>query len=134
MNKDDSKSFILKWSENFPYDRWWRIKHGVAFLSEEHKKISFVEQYLEYQEDMLFKQIETQLSNNKKDIDPYIPNKGDIFKKVSYDNYVEENKITPTTFEEDIKRFREDADGMKKRLSEALAKRNGKGQESKNNN
>jgi hypothetical protein len=60
---DDFDNFILKWNERLPVDRWWREKHKVAFLSEEHKKMNPIDIYLEYREDKMYMELR---ENNSK--------------------------------------------------------------------
>jgi endonuclease III len=69
MNKED----ILKWNNMFPIDRWWRQKHKVPFMSEQHKNIRFTDQLFEYKEDKFFDEYIEKLK--------YEPNKGDFLIK-----------------------------------------------------
>lgn len=48
------KDFVLRWNQSHPVDLWWRKKHNVAFMSKEHKSISFLQQAFEYHEDKLY--------------------------------------------------------------------------------
>jgi len=52
--KDDIESFIYKWNANYPIDRWWREKHKIAFNSPEHRVVSFLDVYIEWQEEQLY--------------------------------------------------------------------------------
>ena len=47
----DIKSFVHRWNINYPIDHWWRKKHSIAFNSEEHRVVSFLDQLVEYIED-----------------------------------------------------------------------------------
>lgn len=53
----DLKDFVINWNTNFPIDRWWRQKYKVAFNSPEHRKISFLDIRIEWEEDILFEKI-----------------------------------------------------------------------------
>lgn len=97
MTIDELKTFMIQWNNRFPYDRWWRKKHGVAFMSEEHKKSSFIAQRMEFEEDSMF--IEIYEKESKKETDPYIPNIGDWLK----------SSQSETIEEFDIEAFREEA-------------------------
>lgn len=52
------KDFLIEWNYYFPLDRWWREKHNVAFLSEEHQKITQLQITYEYLEIELFNRFE----------------------------------------------------------------------------
>lgn len=52
------KQKVLKWNSNFPIDRWWREKHGIAFSSPAHREVSFMDMYFEYIEDSVYMNIE----------------------------------------------------------------------------
>jgi hypothetical protein len=55
--KDDINSFIYRWNATYPIDRWWREKHNIAFNSPEHRVVSFLDIYIEWQEDQLYTKI-----------------------------------------------------------------------------
>lgn len=78
MNADDIRAYVVRWNNKFPCDRWWRQKHGVAFGSPEHREISFIDQYFEFIEDMMF----SELQEERKKANEYIPNEGDFMKVV----------------------------------------------------
>ncbi len=50
------KSSTIDWNNRFPLDRWWRKKYNVSYLSEEHRKSTFFNQYFEYLEDESYKE------------------------------------------------------------------------------
>ena len=52
--KDDITAFIYKWNATYPIDRWWRERHKVAFNSPEHRVVSFLDIYVEWQEEQLY--------------------------------------------------------------------------------
>ena len=52
--KDDITSFIYKWNATYPIDRWWRERHKIAFNSPEHRVVSFLDIYVEWQEEQLY--------------------------------------------------------------------------------
>lgn len=74
MSKDELRKFITQWNNRFPYDHWWREKHSIPFLSEEHRKANFLFQRMEFEEDIMMEE----LRNKPKDT--YTPNIGDFFK------------------------------------------------------
>ena len=52
----DLRKFIIKWNNDYPIDFIWRKKYGVAFGSQEHRQMSFL--------DMLFDLEEEKMMNN----------------------------------------------------------------------
>jgi hypothetical protein len=52
--ENDIDSFIYKWNAMYPMDRWWRERHKIAFNSPEHRVVSFLDIYTEWQEDRLY--------------------------------------------------------------------------------
>lgn len=46
-------NFLIQWNNQFPIDRWWRVKHNVAFGSIEHKQANFIQMFLEFREDKM---------------------------------------------------------------------------------
>lgn len=56
LNNDNSfrqevDNFITQWHSNFIIDLWWRKKHNVAFGSDAHRSMNFIDMYIEYRED-----------------------------------------------------------------------------------
>lgn len=101
-SKEDLKTFIVRWNNKFPLDRWWRKKHNIAFMSEEHKKCSFFSQLLEFEEDRMFREI---LEEERKEVE-YTPNIGEWLKD-SYD-YAEEQGGSGEITQSQIDAFREE--------------------------
>lgn len=86
MSCDDIKQYIIAWNNRFPYDRWWRLKHGVAFMSPEHREANFLFQVIEFQEDLLYKEFAEKGRDGKE----YRPNCGEYFKDIDVTNLPEE--------------------------------------------
>ena len=55
--KDDVRNFIFGWHE-FPLDYWWRKKYNIPFGSQQHRSMSFIDMYVEYQEELLLRESE----------------------------------------------------------------------------
>lgn len=72
----DFESFILEWNIENPVDRWWRSKHGIAFNSASHREVSFIDMYMEFYEDQLYRKVSESAEKKKKD--PYIPGSHDF--------------------------------------------------------
>lgn len=54
---DNIRDFIFDWHE-FPLDYWWRKKYNIPFGSQQHRSISFIDMYVEYQEELLLRESE----------------------------------------------------------------------------
>lgn len=55
--KNKLRDKVLEWNNAHPIDLWWRRKHNVAFMSKEHKSISFLQQAFEYHEDKMYEEV-----------------------------------------------------------------------------
>ena len=73
MKFDEYEKFVLLWNNKFPLDRWYREKHGIPFMSEEHRRVSFLTMRLEWAEEQLLKKAERE--------EEYTPNKNDYLKE-----------------------------------------------------
>ena len=65
LNNDNSfrqevDNFITQWHSNFIIDLWWRKKHNVAFGSEAHRSMNFIDMYIEYREDEKIRRLREQ--------------------------------------------------------------------------
>jgi hypothetical protein len=76
----DVKSFIINWNNRFPVDRWWRVKHGIAFNSTEHQEFCFIDMYVEFLEDRMFDEIANK-NSGKTDEEKYVPGTGNFLRK-----------------------------------------------------
>lgn len=106
MNLEELDRFIIKWNNNFPLDRWWRQKHNIGFLSPEHLQISFINQLLEYREDLLYKK---SFEEKNKEENDYIPNTGNWLKR-PYDKETF-SKFDIDSFREEAERLRQEGNG-----------------------
>lgn len=79
------KEFVIQWSLTFPIDRWWRERHKIAFNSQSHREVSFLDMRFEFEEYILnSKTIEFSL---------YKPDKGDYIKPIDdFGEIKDENK------------------------------------------
>lgn len=89
MNKDSVRDYVIQWNSRFPVDRWWRKKYNKSFNSLDHRKSSFLDQLIEYEEDILFRELQEESE--------YIPGSGDWLRE-----------RVPQTIEEDIKSLRDE--------------------------
>lgn len=55
--KDEIRDFIVNWHD-FPLDYWWRKKYNIPFGSQRHRSMSFIDMYVEYQEELLLRESE----------------------------------------------------------------------------
>lgn len=53
----DPKKHMEIWNINLPVDRWWRVKHGIAFGSKAHLEANFIDMLMEFEEDKLFREL-----------------------------------------------------------------------------
>ncbi len=74
MKRSELTQSVISWNNRFPLDRWWRIKHNVAFMSPAHRESSFLEQLFEFEEDRLF------IEGTQEETDKYVPGVGDFLK------------------------------------------------------
>lgn len=64
VSRADIESFIYKWNNDYPIDRWWREKHKVSFNSPAHRVVSFLDMYIEWTEDQIFDKVRTNTIKN----------------------------------------------------------------------
>lgn len=57
---ENLRSLVIKWNNEHPVDYWWRKRYNVAFGSEQHKQMSFIEMTFEYVEYVEYRVIEIQ--------------------------------------------------------------------------
>lgn len=106
------REFIIRWNNKFPYDYWWRKKHGVAIFSPEHRKASFINQRLEFEEDRLFNE-----QTSKPEEEKYIPNIGEWLKwEKSEDGIISQRDID--AFLEEAKMLTEKENALKEKKKE----------------
>ena len=46
--------FLINWHK-FTFDYWWRKKYNIAFGSPQHREMNFIDMFIEYKEEVLFK-------------------------------------------------------------------------------
>lgn len=47
---------IIHWDNQYPLDRWWRLKYKVPFGSAQHKEASHFNMFLEFREEELVRE------------------------------------------------------------------------------
>jgi len=65
------KEYIIKWNNLYPIDLWWRRKYNVSFNSEQHRKLNFIDAFIEYQEEKTFSDYKKKSEEEKKNIEEY---------------------------------------------------------------
>ena len=80
MNREEYRNFVIKWNNAFPIDRWFRNKHNIPFLSEEHKKCDFFTELMEFEEEKAFYELNQEKKEREEKTQEYIPNIGDWLK------------------------------------------------------
>lgn len=73
MEFDEYEKFVLEWDNKFPLDRWYREKYRIPFMSEEHRRVSFLSIRLDWTEEQLIKRI--------KEREEYTSNQNDYLKE-----------------------------------------------------
>jgi len=96
-NIGELRAFVTKWNVDFPIDRWWRLKHNVAFNSSAHREVSFLDMRFEFEEDKLFEDLKASMK-----IKPYVLNSG------NYMDFEKRNPIDTRTEEEKIQDFKDE--------------------------
>lgn len=66
LNSKNSKDFISRWSYKFPYDKWWRERHNIAFLSDAHLSSNFWANKMEYLEEVEHLKAVNEIKNKNK--------------------------------------------------------------------
>lgn len=65
--KGDLESFMINWNISYPYDRSWRKRHNIPFMSEAHKNMCLLDILLEEKEEVLFYEMyQDQIEKEKK--------------------------------------------------------------------
>lgn len=52
------KSYAVGWNNRYPLDRWYRRKYNIGFGTAAHRELCQINIFLEYLEDMIFKEAE----------------------------------------------------------------------------
>lgn len=100
MAIEELKVFMTQWNNRFPYDRWYRKKHRIAFMSRDHMECSFLHEIMEYEEDKLFDRIiEEKVEENS---DLYVPNIGQWLKTPIVNQGDEISKSDIEAFQEEV--------------------------------
>ena len=87
------REYITDWNIKYPLDRWWREKFKVAIFSDEHKRATFLDMRLQYEEECLYNEVR----KPKEGVEVYIPGKGDYFKSLT--NNQSESNLTQSLFD-----------------------------------
>lgn len=85
------KDFIIDWNRKYPIDRWYRKKYNIPFGSEEHKRVSFLNMRLEYEEDLLFFNLEKKRKESEIELEDYLM--GKYLKRNKEDEEISEEEL-----------------------------------------
>lgn len=58
------RQFLIQFSNTFPLDREYRLKHNIAFNSPAHRNLCQVDIYLQWLEDRIFEEHEHKIIEN----------------------------------------------------------------------
>jgi len=104
MNRQkESRDFLLSWNYMFPFDRLWRKRYNISFLSKEHLDSCQIDITLEFLEETLFTTIKEESIERNKNKTSYA--KGILFKEESIEKDEKENE--DAFFNLDIDKFNE---------------------------
>ena len=73
----DIRDKIVHWNNQFPVDYWWRKKHNIPFMSQQHRQSNFWDQLFEYKEDVLISSL-NQKSDYKMNENQYLTINDDV--------------------------------------------------------
>lgn len=67
IKNNNIENFLRDWNNTFPFDKWYRDRYKIGFLSEEHLNLSQIDIFLEWKETQLFSRYfeEIQLKEKK---------------------------------------------------------------------
>lgn len=78
---DGLREFIQNWNLLYPIDKWWRDKHKVPFGSRKHREQNMIDMRFEYEEDLMFLEIERDQLHKRIESQSYTPGTGNWIKK-----------------------------------------------------
>ena len=82
MFAEEPRKFLIKWNNNYPFDRRFRKKYNIAFNSEEHKDICQIDVVFDLMEDDLFEQHFNEYKKKQAREDTYFK-EGKVFEELS---------------------------------------------------
>lgn len=96
--RNDIRKFILDWNKKFPVDFWWRQKYSIPFGSKEHREVSFIDMFIDYEETKLMNNIYKSQSFEIEEEDEVVGNSmnqeaiDDAFDNIDLSNYNNDKK------------------------------------------
>jgi hypothetical protein len=64
-NNNSLVDFIIDWNNNYPFDYFWRKKYNVAFGSQQHLDMCFIDMRIDLLEDKIYENFVKQLSKQE---------------------------------------------------------------------
>ena len=80
-NYESVVAYITDWNVEYPVDRYWREKYKIPFNSPQHRSISFIDELIDYEEDLLFERLYESSKKDKEIEELYERGKGNWLKK-----------------------------------------------------
>jgi hypothetical protein len=65
QNRIELRKFIIQWNNNYPIDFLWRKKYGVAFGSQEHRQMSFLDMMFDLEEEIMMNNLYRKREQNE---------------------------------------------------------------------
>ena len=71
MQQSELVKYITKWNIKHPFDKTWRVKHGIALFSSEHRQMCLVDILMEIEEDKLYDEAYKEVARKKEQAELY---------------------------------------------------------------
>jgi hypothetical protein len=80
MQKSDR--IVIWWNNTYIFDYWWRKKHNIPFMSNDHKNADAVDIIFEYIEDDMMKKLASNPKEEAVTEEPYVAGSSNIFRTI----------------------------------------------------
>ena len=70
------RDLIFKWDSLYPIDKWWRDKYKIPFGSKKHRNQCLLDMRIEYEEEIMFIQLDREDQKKNKEKEKYYPGRG----------------------------------------------------------
>lgn len=68
-NDNPFRNFVIWWNYQYPVDYWWRKKYNIPIGSKKHLDQCIIDMKMEWEEDMLYKELKKINEKNDDDIE-----------------------------------------------------------------
>jgi hypothetical protein len=91
LSRKDLESFMVAWNVRFKYDRLWRRKYNIPFMSDQHLQSNQIDIFLDLLEDKLVEKAQVSYLERQKNKEEY--EKNGIFLKEIKISEEEEDRL-----------------------------------------